>query len=106
MRLLLCSCPPTDADRIARLVVEERLAACVSAWPVQSVYRWDGAVQSEPEVTLCLKTAVERVDALRERLLQLHPYELPEVLVLDVDTAASHPAYVAWVQASTRPSEP
>ena len=105
MRLVLCNCPPSDAERIARAVVEEGLAACVNAWPVTSTYRWEGAVLSEPETTLWIKTAADRVDALRDRLLALHPYTLPEVLVLDVDAAASHPAYLAWVHSSTRASE-
>lgn len=105
MRLLLCNCPPADAARIARVVVEEGLAACVNLWPVQSTYRWDGGLVEDAETTLCLKTAADRADALRSRLVALHPYEVPEVLVLDVDAAASHPAYVAWVRASTRPPE-
>jgi periplasmic divalent cation tolerance protein len=105
MRLVLCNAPPSDADRLARVVVEEGLAACVNAWPVTSTYRWEGAVLAEPETTLLIKTAADRVDALRARLLALHPYTLPEVLVLDVDAAASHPAYVAWVHGSTRPPE-
>lgn len=104
MRLILCNCPRADADRLARAVIEEGLAACVNAWPVSSTYRWEGSVVVEQEVTLLLKTATDRVDALRQRLLSLHPYELPEVVVLDVDAAASHPAYLAWVsQVTHRP---
>lgn len=105
MRLVLCNCPRDVADSIARMVVEEGLAACVSAWPVMSTYRWEGQVVAEPETTLLLKTAADRVDALRVRLLEVHPYTLPEVVVIDVDPAASHPAYVAWVLAATRAPE-
>jgi periplasmic divalent cation tolerance protein len=98
MKLALTNCPPDQADRIARALVEERLAACVNAHPVRSVYRWKGAVESADEVTLVIKAPAEGLARLRARLVELHPYELPEFVVLDVDLAASLPAYVAWVR--------
>src|SRR5262245_35605965 len=71
---------PRDAERIARALVEERLAACVNVVPgVVSVYRWKGVVERENELLLVIKTLADRVDALKARLLELHPYELPEV---------------------------
>jgi periplasmic divalent cation tolerance protein len=96
-----CSCPDAEtAARIARVLVEERLAACVQALPgVVSTYRWQGAVQQESEVLLLIKTTRERFDALKARLPDLHPYETPELIALDaVDGLA---AYLDWIAAAT-----
>jgi len=102
MLLAYCNAPQADAERLARLVVNARLAACVNLiGPVTSVYTWEGKTCVEPEVTMLLKTTVERVNALRELLVAEHPYDLPEFIVCPIDTAASHPAYVQWVHAST-----
>lgn len=99
MVVVLCNVPPMDADRIASALVEEGLAACVNAIAgVTSTYRWDGAVQREPETTLLIKAPDERVDALSARLRALHPYDTPELLVLPVDVGRSDPRYVAWVR--------
>lgn len=101
MRVVLCNCPPDNAADIARAVVQERLAACANLVQVRSVYVWDGELQDDPEVTLVLKTATQTVEALRDRLLELHPYDVPEVVVLSVDAGASAPDYVSWVRQST-----
>jgi periplasmic divalent cation tolerance protein len=101
MRLVLSNLPPADADRIASALVEERLAACVNLLPVTSVYRWKGEVCREPETTALIKVAEEGLDALKARLLELHPYELPEILALPIDAAASLAAYVQWVRDET-----
>lgn len=106
MRLVLCNVPPDRAADLARTLVQERLAACVNALHGgSSTYVWDGALCTDAETTLLIKTTDDRVDALRERLVALHPYTLPEVIVLAVDTAASHAPYLDWVVASTRPQE-
>jgi periplasmic divalent cation tolerance protein len=85
-----------DAERIARALVERRLAACVNLVPgVVSVYRWKGAVAREGEVLLLIKTRTERLEALREALVTLHPYELPELVALPVE--GGHPPYLAWL---------
>jgi periplasmic divalent cation tolerance protein len=90
-----------DAERIARALVERRVAACVNVVPgLVSLYRWKGKVERDDERLLVIKTRVERIDALREALLELHPYELPEFLVLNV--AAGHAAYLAWIDESVR----
>jgi periplasmic divalent cation tolerance protein len=90
-----------DAERLARALVERRLAACVNVVPgLVSVYRWQGAVEREEERLLLIKTRAERVDALRRALVELHPYELPELVVLDVRDG--HPPYLAWVDESVR----
>jgi periplasmic divalent cation tolerance protein len=85
-----------EAERIAQALVEERLAACVNVVPgVVSVYRWKGAVHRDDEVLLLIKTRAERIEDLRVRLLALHSYELPEVVVLPI--AGGHPAYLDWI---------
>ena len=102
MKLALSNVPPDHADRIARTLVEEGLVACVNLLPIRSVYRWKDAVCEEPEVTLWMKVPDHGVDSLRTRLLALHPYELPEFIVLPVESEGSLPAYLAWVEARGR----
>ena len=90
------------ADELARTIVEERLAACVNVMsPMTSTYRWKGAVEREPERQLVLKTTRARLKALEARVRALHPYELPEFLVLTVEAASA--AYAEWVSGETRP---
>lgn len=103
MRVMLCNVPPEAGPRIAKALVEARLAACVNVLPpVRSVYIWNGQLCEDTELTLIIKVSEQRVQATRERLLELHPYELPEVLVLPVDVDASHTPYVQWVRDNTR----
>jgi periplasmic divalent cation tolerance protein len=93
---------PRDAERIARALVEERLAACVNIVPgVVSIYRWKGNVEQEPELMLVIKTLVERVDALKARLLELHPYELAEVVVIPI--VDGHKPYLDWLADQVTP---
>jgi periplasmic divalent cation tolerance protein len=85
-----------DAERIARALVERRLAACVNVVAgVVSVYRWKGEVCRDEERLLVIKTRAAKVEALREALVALHPYELPELVALPV--AAGHGPYLAWL---------
>jgi len=103
--LILSTCPDADtAQRLARTLVEERLAACASVLPgLVSTYRWQGQVEQAAEVQLLAKTTADRREALMAlmaRLAELHPYELPEILA--VETAAGLPAYLDWVAAETR----
>lgn len=86
-----------DATSLARTLVDERLAACVNVFPpMTSVYRWKGSVEQEQEQQLIIKTTAERVDALAARLRELHPYELPEFLVLRAEASE---AYGRWLEA-------
>lgn len=101
MRIVLSNLPPDDADRIATTLVEERLAACVNLLPVTSVYRWEGEICRDAEVTALIKVGDDGVQALKARLLELHPYELPEIIALAIDEAGSLAAYLAWVDAQT-----
>jgi periplasmic divalent cation tolerance protein len=88
-----------DAAAFARQLVEERLAACVNVLPpMQSIYRWQGSIHEDAERQLLMKTTADRVDALRERIKALHPYDVPELLVLPV--IAGSPEYLEWVEES------
>jgi periplasmic divalent cation tolerance protein len=92
---------PADADAGAfgRVLVEERLAACVSVvGPLHSIYRWNGAIEEAREQQLVIKTDATAVEALKRRIGTLHPYEVPELLVVPVSDGGE--AYVAWVRQS------
>jgi len=99
----LCTCPDAaSATRIAEALVGERLAACVNLLPgVESVYRWQDRVERASEVLLLIKTTRARLDALTARVVELHPYELPEVIAVDI--AGGLPGYLAWIADGTRP---
>ncbi len=100
--VVLVTAPEQEtARRIARALVEERLAACVNLIPgVHSIYRWQGAVEEATEVLLIAKTHAERSAALAARVRALHPYELPEVVTLPVTDGSE--AYLRWVVAESR----
>lgn len=97
--VVLVTAPDADtAAHLARTVVEERLAACGNLLPgVRSIYRWEGRVMDEAEVLVVLKTTRAGFEALRARVVDLHPYDCPEVLGLPVE--AAHAAYAEWVRA-------
>jgi periplasmic divalent cation tolerance protein len=89
---------PEEASRLGRTLVEERLAACATLVPgVQSIYPWKGAVESSAETLLLLKTSAGQIAALEARLHQLHSYETPEFLVLDVESGSR--GYLGWLMA-------
>lgn len=99
--LCYCSCPDAaSAQALADALVGERLAACVNRLPgVQSTYRWQGAVCRNSEELLLIKTTAARFDALKARLLELHPYELPELIAVPVEYG--HATYLDWVREAT-----
>jgi periplasmic divalent cation tolerance protein len=85
-----------NAERLARSLVEERLAACVNLLPgVRSIYRWKGAVEEADEILLVIKTTRAGHAALAARVRVLHPYELPELVA--IDPADVDPAYLRWI---------
>ncbi|QSQ14492.1 divalent-cation tolerance protein CutA [Myxococcus landrumensis] len=102
--LVLVTAPSADkAAELARTVVEEQLAACGNILPgLRSIYRWEGKVQDDVEALILFKTRASLFDALRSRIVALHPYQVPEVLRVDV--ADGHAPYLAWILESTRPS--
>ena len=88
----------TDPASLARTLVEERLVACVNVLPAMtSTYRWEGKVEEASERQVVMKTEAARVHALRDRLQELHPYDVPEFLVI---SAAGSDAYLDWIRAS------
>lgn len=97
--LCYCTCPDAaSAQALARALVDERLAACVNRVPgVRSTYRWQGEVIDDGEELLLIKTTAERLPALKARLPQLHPYEVPELVAVPV--ADGHDTYLDWVRA-------
>ncbi len=99
--VVLSTAPSAEiAIGIGRTLVEEGLVACANILPpMLSIYRWNDAIQSEPEVQMIFKTAAARIPELRERLTALHPYDVPEFLEMDV--AGGLPQYLAWIAAST-----
>ena len=87
-----------EAEKIARVLVEERLAACVNVLPgALSVYRWKGKIESSTECVLIIKSSRERFDRLRARLEKIHSYEVPEVVALAVVDGSSN--YLNWLEA-------
>lgn len=95
---------PEEARRLARTLVEERLAACVTLIPgVESIYRWEGQVETSAETLLLLKTGAGQLEALEARLHALHSYQTPEFLVLPIESGSS--SYLDWLRTSLRRPE-
>ena len=99
--LILCTCPhATEAEALAELLVEKRLAACVSVVPgMWSTYRWEGRIERAQELLLLIKTTADRFDAVKDCIVSSHPHAVPEVLALDVFAGLDR--YLDWVRAET-----
>jgi len=99
--LVLTNCPDEEsANAIALALVEERLAACVNILPrVQSVYRWQGAVESATEIPLFIKSTATNYPALEAAIRNRHPYQVPEIIALPVERGV--PAYLDWIASET-----
>lgn len=104
--LIFTNVPNQDcAQRMARTLVENGLAACVNILaPCHSVYRWQGVLENADEIPLLIKTSLARYAAVEEAIRQQHPYTLPEIIALPVTQGL--PAYLRWVIESSKPSEP
>jgi periplasmic divalent cation tolerance protein len=104
MQVLVVSCTFPDhetAERISRLAVENRLAACATlVSDAESIYRWKGRIETAHETAVTFKTTQDRLAALQAFVLEEHPYEVPELVAWQVADGA--PAYLAWVEQSTR----
>ena len=98
----LCTVPDRESgERIAKALVEERLAACVNVVPgLTSVYRWEGKVEEASEALLLIKTAASKFEALKKRVQELHPYDLPEIIALSVTAGSSD--YLKWITDSIK----
>jgi periplasmic divalent cation tolerance protein len=104
--VLVLTTMPDDhrAEELARTLVDERLAACINVHgAMRSTYRWQGQIECDLERQVVIKTARARLPELAARLRALHPYELPEFVVLSADTGSA--AYVAWVAAEVAVSD-
>ena len=97
--VILSTAPPGEAAGIARTLVEERLAACVQLAGIRSFYRWQGRVEDEPEELLLIKTLRSIAPAAIARIRELHSYELPEAVVIPVETGSTE--YLAWLADET-----
>jgi periplasmic divalent cation tolerance protein len=90
------------ADRAARAAVEQRVAACANRFaPLQSVYRWEGAIETASEIPMVFKTTRASADALRRLIQALHPYELPCIVAVAAEAEGSSPGFLAWIAAET-----
>ena len=97
--IVLTTIDDERADEVAAALVHERLAACVNVHgPMRSTYRWKGAVETESERQLFIKTTTGQLPALEARLRSIHPYELPEFIVIRPEAASEK--YAAWVRQS------
>jgi len=97
IRVVLCTCPADHAERIARVILEERLVACVNVVSgVKSLYWWKDQIQSDTETMLVIKTPSANFAKLEARLTEIHPYAVPEVLSLEVVDGSR--SYISWVR--------
>jgi periplasmic divalent cation tolerance protein len=91
-----------DARSLAKLAINAKLAACVQLEQIESFYPWQGTVQNEPEIRVLFKTTPDRYEALRDALLEHHPYDLPAIHAVQALDASQ--AYVEWVRTCLTPS--
>ena len=101
MRIIFCTTPPAKAEEIARKLLDERLIACANIVPnLHSLYWWKGKIETAGESLLIMKTRNKQVAAAMRRIQSLHPYEVPEIVAVPVDSA--HGPYAEWVRDMTR----
>jgi periplasmic divalent cation tolerance protein len=100
-RVVLVTVPDrVEALRIVRLLVEERLVACGNVLPgITSIFRWEDELREQTEHLLVLKSDMSRIPLLLSRIPEVHPYEVPEILVLEVESG--HSPYLQWITAET-----
>ena len=104
VRVILCTCPREAVEALVARLVESRLVACVNVVSgVRSVYRWEGKLESDTESLLIMKTQRARMESVIEAIEDAHPYEVPEVLALPVESGSS--AYLDWVFRETEPEQ-
>lgn len=98
--VLIAAGSATEAQAIARHLVEQRLAACVQRTAISSTYRWQGKIEEADEILLLAKTRASLFPALEQAVLALHSYTVPEILCLPV--SEGHAPYLDWLQAETK----
>jgi periplasmic divalent cation tolerance protein len=101
--VLTTTAEESEAQAIATALVEAKLAACANLFPVQSIYSWQGAVQSDCEWQLVIKTKLTLVKAVSDKISALHRYDIPEIIVLPIATGS--PDYLNWIDSAARAVE-
>ncbi len=96
--VLITATSAEEAQTIARTLIEEKLAACVSRFPVQSTYTWEGNIEEDEEWQLIIKTQRRQFDRLQGRVQDLHSYEVPEIIALPIETGST--AYLNWISST------
>ena len=101
MKMVIVTAPMDKGVEIGRKIVEEKLAACVNLIPkVRSIYAWQGQIEDEEEVMMLCKTANAVVERLSWRIKALHPYDVPEIIAVEIDENEGNPDYFKWVRDS------
>lgn len=99
MRLILSTITEDEAPLVAKVLVEERLVACVNIVPkIRSIYRWEGKIEDERESLMLMKTTGDRARETTKRLKELHPYEVPEIITVHVNPDEGNADYLQWVR--------
>lgn len=100
MNIILTTCSEKESENLARKLLEESLCACISVTHVKSMYWWEGKIQKDNEVLLIIKTKERLIDELMEKIKQIHSYDNPEIIVLNVEKAAGK--YLKWINDVTK----
>lgn len=101
MRVVLCTVPTSKSEQMSQILLEEKLIACVNIIPgVKSMYWWDGKIQTDSEDLLIMKTKDELVEELTEKIKEVHPYDIPEVIALKVKDGNND--YIDWILKSVK----
>jgi periplasmic divalent cation tolerance protein len=96
--VVLCTAGVDESEKIARLLVDEKLAACVNVAEVNSVFRWKGEFCKDKEALLIIKTEKKKVEGIIERIKEMHSYELPEIIAIPI--VMGYDKYLAWMEES------
>ncbi|MFZ3077199.1 MAG: divalent-cation tolerance protein CutA [Candidatus Aenigmatarchaeota archaeon] len=100
MKIILTTCPEKESEILAQKLLEEKLCACISITNAKSLYWWKGKIEKGNEVLLIIKTKDDLADKLMKRIKEIHSYENPEIIVLNVEKAAEK--YLKWIDEVTK----
>jgi len=98
--VLVTTSSQTEAEAMASTLVLEHLAACVNIHPIHSIYRWEGKINSDPEWQLVIKTRLNLFPLIAERIKEIHPYEVPEIIAIPIIDGSS--GYLNWLASSLK----